>query len=574
MTFLLEYMYGTRLIVTANDLSEEYLNYTTNLVSGVNGDGDFFDKLDAGYQTWGIIPELTVPYQSTPVGSVSQDILNTGKRWTRFKAFFIKSWDSSKGATQSELDLAIRCLDQNIPVAFGGWWFRSGKWSTYIINGIEVMDVPATSQKTIVLEDGHSVPLVGYRRDTAFPGGGYFVFRNSWGQGWGDNGYGYMPFAYVLNYANDLVAYKTKDIFSAHIGIQAVIQQKDKLDIFVTDNTGVVHGASWQQNILAGKWRGWWSILDGKAKKGTPVTVVARDSNRLDVFVAGVDGKTYTAAWDHAVTDSQWRGWWNILTGNIPAGGAVSAVVRDPNKLDVFLVSTDGGIYTAAWDQHVAEAKWRGWWRILNGVAAPGSQVAAVSRDANKLDVFVIGTDSGIYTAAWDQHVAEAKWRGWWRILNGVAAPGSQVAAVSRDVNKLDAFVIGTDGGIWTAAWDQNVAEAKWRGWWRILDGVAAPGSSVTVVSRDPDKLDVFVIGTDGGIWTAAWDQNVAEAKWRGWWRILGGVAAPGSGVTVVSRDPDKLDVFVIGTDGGIWTAAWDQNVAEAKWRGWWRIGS
>jgi hypothetical protein len=61
MTFLLEYMYGTRLIVTANDLSEEYLNYTTNLVSGVNGDGDFFDKLDAGYQTWGIIPELTVP---------------------------------------------------------------------------------------------------------------------------------------------------------------------------------------------------------------------------------------------------------------------------------------------------------------------------------------------------------------------------------------------------------------------------------------------------------------------------------------------------------------------------------
>lgn len=51
MTFPLEYMYGTRAAVTANDLSEEYLNYAANLVSGDNSDGDFFDKLDAGYQT-------------------------------------------------------------------------------------------------------------------------------------------------------------------------------------------------------------------------------------------------------------------------------------------------------------------------------------------------------------------------------------------------------------------------------------------------------------------------------------------------------------------------------------------
>ena len=26
--------------------------------------------------------------------------------------------------------------------------------------------------------------------------------------------------------------------------------------------------------------------------------------------------------------------------------------------------------------------------------------------------------------------------------------------------------------------------------------------------------------------------------------------------MTAVSRSPDKLDVFVVGTDGGIWTAA------------------
>ena len=31
--------------------------------------------------------------------------------------------------------------------------------------------------------DGHSVAFVGYHSSKAFPGGGYFIFRNSWGDG-------------------------------------------------------------------------------------------------------------------------------------------------------------------------------------------------------------------------------------------------------------------------------------------------------------------------------------------------------------------------------------------------------
>ncbi len=127
MTFLLEYMYCTRMAVTtANNLSEEYLNYAANLVSGLNADGDFFDKIDAGYQAWGIVPEASVPYQSTPISSVSQDILNSGKMWTRFSGDFIKPWDNEKGSTQSQIEKVIAYLDQNMPVAFGGWWYKEG----------------------------------------------------------------------------------------------------------------------------------------------------------------------------------------------------------------------------------------------------------------------------------------------------------------------------------------------------------------------------------------------------------------------------------------------------------------
>jgi len=38
---------------------------------------------------------------------------------------------------------------------------------------------------------GHAVLVVGYRPD------GTFVVRNSWGAGWGDDGYGYLPTSYV-----------------------------------------------------------------------------------------------------------------------------------------------------------------------------------------------------------------------------------------------------------------------------------------------------------------------------------------------------------------------------------------
>ena len=138
---------------------------------------------------------------------------------------------------------------------------------------------------------------------------------------------------------------------------QLSTNQRRRRDIFIVSADGGVYTAAWS----AGKpWGGWWRIGTLNAQPGAPVAAVARDANKLDIFVAGADGKTYSAAWDAAVAGG-WRGWWNILTGNIPPGGTVSAVSRNPNQLDIFIVSADGGVYTAAWS---AGKPWGGWWRI------------------------------------------------------------------------------------------------------------------------------------------------------------------------------------------------------------------
>ena len=389
-----------------------------------------------------------------------------------------------------------------------------------------------------------------------------------------DNSNGYGLQAYYSDADKACVIPLTRPVNSPRAAFSAVSRSPDSVSVAAVGGDGLIYQAAWDQTRREGRWRGWWSINNGRTRPSGPISLVARSSRQLDAFVTGSDGRVYTAAWDsaHDVFDGAWRGWWPVAGGQAPPGAPVVGVSRDPNKLDVFVAADDGTVWTAAWDQNVANAAWRGWWPIPGLRTAPGGNVTAVSRAPDKLDVFAVGTDGGIYTAAWDQNVAAGAWRGWWPVAGGQAPSGAPVGGVSRDPNKLDVFVIGNDGGIWTAAWDQNVAAGVWRGWWRIGGLASVPGGHVIAVARDPNKLDVFAVDNDRRVMTAAWDQFVANGGWRGWWPIAGGVAEPGSHVEAVARAPDRLDVWCAGTDGSLATAAWCQTVANATWQGWWGV--
>ncbi len=66
---------------------------------------------------------------------------------------------------------------------------------------------------------GHAILLVGYNNDAANADGtpnGRFTFMNSWGAGWGTNGYGTLPYQYVCG---------TASTYSAANAIQANVTQ-------------------------------------------------------------------------------------------------------------------------------------------------------------------------------------------------------------------------------------------------------------------------------------------------------------------------------------------------------------
>lgn len=46
---------------------------------------------------------------------------------------------------------------------------------------------------------GHALLCYAYTDDIVSPGGGRFFFQNSWGQGWGNQGHGSIPYAYFTD---------------------------------------------------------------------------------------------------------------------------------------------------------------------------------------------------------------------------------------------------------------------------------------------------------------------------------------------------------------------------------------
>ena len=293
--------------------------------------------------------------------------------------------------------------------------------------------------------------------------------------------------------------------------VTAVSRGSNKLDIFVVGTDGHVYTAAWRPD--SGGWQSWWRIGDISVPPRSQISAVSRSADQLDIFATDVSGRVMSAAWQPSFADG-WHGWWHIQGGMAAPGAPVGAVVRGPNQLDIFVVGRDGFAYTAAWQPSFSDG-WHGWWRVGAARFPAGGAINAVSRSSNQLDIFAVANGGETLTAAWEPAFSDG-WHGWWHIQGGRGRPGAPIHAVSRSANKLDIFVTGTDRGVYTAAWEPAFADG-WHGWWRLNGGAAALGAAVTAVSRAPNKLDAFVVGGDSRIYTAAWEPAFTD-WWHGWW--------------------------------------------------------
>jgi C1A family cysteine protease len=95
--------------------------------------------------------------------------------------------------TETEILASIKqTLNQNVPAMFGFTVYSS-------INRAIGGKIPFPERADTVL-GGHAVAAIGYDDSMKIGSStGAFIIRNSWGTEWGDKGYGYLPYDYVLN---------------------------------------------------------------------------------------------------------------------------------------------------------------------------------------------------------------------------------------------------------------------------------------------------------------------------------------------------------------------------------------
>lgn len=216
-TFLIEYQRAGMTGAHGGDaLSEEYLNWAGNKATGEDSDGGFFTKFISGYQAWGIARSMSMPYRATynpqhPATPSAATIAAAKAMFpVRYPFTILKVWDDTKGMTRAELQSVLTTLRSGRPVATGIWWLT--KFATVTVDGVPLLkDYPrsANTHPNPALNpmfDGHSIDLVGFRESRVFPGGGYFIFRNSMGTNFGNAGYGFVSFQYLRAYANDAIA--------------------------------------------------------------------------------------------------------------------------------------------------------------------------------------------------------------------------------------------------------------------------------------------------------------------------------------------------------------------------------
>lgn len=255
MTFLIEFMNISYIGLSEKNLSEEYLNYVTNQASGGNSDGGFFADIDKGFQTYGIVEESKMPYKDAAITTLPQQLLDQGKKSARFQTIFIKNWSNSSGAGDAQIQQVLAKLDLGLPVAFGGWWPKKDQAKFKTVNGVTMLDHQLKDRdfgdgknNAGSLSDGHSVVIVGYKKLSSYPGGGFFIIRNSWGTDYGDKGYGFLSFEYVKNFANDLVTmdYSNIDSYNA-VFVQSGIDEIQIYD-WKFDDYKKKYDELWKQN--------------------------------------------------------------------------------------------------------------------------------------------------------------------------------------------------------------------------------------------------------------------------------------------------------------------------------------
>jgi C1A family cysteine protease len=148
---------------------------------------------------YGVAPERYCPYTGrADNGPVKDEI--TDEMYQAARSFGVSTYYRLAGSGDTLIDSILGCLDEGWPCVIA--ILVPPAFET--VSGTGRVPAPRSTDRVL---GGHAVTVCGNYQDVGFAGAGAFVVANQWGTGWGDAGYGYLPYAYATTQAGQYGAW-------------------------------------------------------------------------------------------------------------------------------------------------------------------------------------------------------------------------------------------------------------------------------------------------------------------------------------------------------------------------------
>ena len=312
-----------------------------------------------------------------------------------------------------------------------------------------------------------------------------------------------------------------------------------------------------------GAWSGWTS-LGGLWNASGKITVGNNADGRLEVFLVGTDGKLYTSYETSVNGSTLWSGW-TSLNGAWSATGSLTVRNNADGRMQLFMISpTDSQLYTNY--QVAVNGSWSGW-SSLNGAWSLTGSIAVRSNADGRMQVLLVGTDGQMYTNYETSTNASAAWSGW-TSLSG-AWPANDTLGINNNADgRLEVFLIGGDGKLYTN-YETSVNGTSWSGW-VSLSGSWPSNKSLAVANNADGRMQIFSTGSDNQLYTNY--QVAANGSWSGWTSLSG--AWPANAMIRIANNADgRLEVYLVGGDNQLY-ANYETSVnGSTSWAGWVPLG-